>query len=86
MGAECTCNLYGIISDEGCEQTTGKCRCKRFVVGRDCDQCQDLYYGLSLDDPDGCKPCDCDIGGSLDRQCDVLTGQCQCRANLTGRT
>ena len=29
--------------------------CKRFVVGRDCDQCQALFYGLSLDDPDGCK-------------------------------
>jgi hypothetical protein len=45
--AECTCNLDGIISNDGCNQETGDCTCKRFVVGRDCDQCQEEHYGLS---------------------------------------
>ena len=53
--SECTCNLFGIVSNDGCDQYNGTCTCKRFVVGRDCNQCQALFYGLSLDDPYGCK-------------------------------
>lgn len=34
----CMCNLDGIVSNDGCDQLTGECSCKRFVVGRDCDQ------------------------------------------------
>ncbi len=30
----------------------------------------------------GCKPCDCDVGGSFDNNCDVMTGQCACRPNI----
>ena len=36
-------------------------------------------------DPNGCKPCDCDPGGSYDNHCDVITGQCKCRPNVGGR-
>ena len=82
---ECTCNLDGIISNDGCDQLTGDCTCKRFVVGRDCNQCLPFHYGLSANDPNGCKPCDCDIGGSYDNNCDVITGQCKCRPNVGGR-
>ena len=49
---------------------------------RDCDQCLPEHYGLSESDPNGCKACDCDLGGSYDNQCDVVTGQCKCRPNL----
>ncbi len=82
---ECTCNIDGIVSDDGCNQESGDCTCKRFVVGRDCNQCQRHHYGLSFDDPLGCKPCECDIGGSYDNDCDVITGQCKCRPNIVGR-
>ena len=28
--------------------------------------------------------CGCDRNGSLSESCDVITGQCDCRANVTG--
>ena len=33
----------------------------------------------------GCKPCDCDPGGSYDNMCDAITGQCRCRPRIEGR-
>lgn len=44
------------------------------------------YFGLSEDDPNGCKPCSCSLGGSYDSLCDRETGQCKCRPNMVGRT
>ncbi|XP_043223097.1 laminin subunit beta-1-like [Amphibalanus amphitrite] len=82
---ECTCDPLGSLPDIGCDELTGHCRCKRHVVGRNCDQCPEQYWGLS-DHPDGCKPCSCDPGGAYDNTCDVITGQCRCRPNLAGRT
>ena len=64
---------------------TGDCACKANVIGRDCNQCKPEHYGLSKDDPMGCQPCDCDIGGAYDNNCDVITGQCKCRPNIEGR-
>ncbi|XP_037091485.1 laminin subunit beta-1-like isoform X2 [Pollicipes pollicipes] len=80
---ECTCDPLGTLPDIGCDQQTGHCRCKRNVVGRNCDQCPENFWGLS-EHRDGCKPCDCDPGGAYDNVCDVLTGQCKCRPNLAG--
>lgn len=81
----CTCNTYGTIDNQGCNVYTGECTCKRYVTGRDCNQCLLEYWGLS-DKNDGCQPCDCDPGGSEDNFCDVITGQCKCREYMTGRT
>ena len=39
-----------------------------------------------MDDPNGCKPCDCSPGGSYDSSCDVISGQCNCKPNMYGRT
>lgn len=64
---------------------TGECICKRLVTGKDCNQCMPETFGLS-DSHDGCTMCDCDPGGALDNNCDVITGQCRCRPNMTGRT
>lgn len=33
----------------------------------------------------GCEPCECDVGGSYERNCEQLTGQCRCRTSITGR-
>ncbi|GLV46313.1 LanB1 [Carabus blaptoides fortunei] len=81
----CTCNTLGTIDNQGCDVYTGDCICKRYVTGRDCNQCLPEYWGLS-EKRDGCQSCDCDPGGSLDNNCDVLTGQCRCRDHVQGRT
>lgn len=81
----CTCSMLGTINNQGCDMLTGDCTCKRYVTGRDCNQCLPEYWGLS-ERKDGCLPCDCDPGGSLDNNCDVLTGQCRCREFVQGRT
>ncbi|XP_076236766.1 laminin subunit beta-1 [Calliopsis andreniformis] len=81
----CTCNTLGTIDNRGCNMNTGECTCKRFVTARDCNQCLPEYWGLS-EDPDGCKPCDCDPGGSKENSCDVVTGQCRCKPHVSGRT
>ncbi|CAB4044184.1 Hypothetical predicted protein, partial [Paramuricea clavata] len=43
----------------------------------------DGYWGLTSST--GCKPCDCDPGGSYDNFCDAVTGQCRCRPGIEGR-
>lgn len=45
---------------------------------------QPEHYGLS-EEEEGCKACDCDLGGAYDNNCDVITGQCRCRPHVTGR-
>ena len=45
------------------------------VDGLQCEECKPLHYGFS---PTGCSPCDCDPTGSLNMQCDLLTGKCDC--------
>ncbi|XP_031335758.1 laminin subunit beta-1 isoform X2 [Photinus pyralis] len=81
---ECTCNTLGTIDNQGCNIYNGECTCKRYVTGRDCNQCLPEYWGLS-DKRDGCQPCRCDPGGSYDNNCDVIGGQCKCRDYMTGR-
>jgi hypothetical protein len=73
---QCTCNTMGTVNNSGCNVYTGECTCKRLVTGRDCNQCMPETYGLS-EGRDGCNPCNCDAGGSMDNNCDVITGQCR---------
>lgn len=54
------------------------------MTGRDCNQCMLETYGLS-ESRDGCTMCACDPGGSLNNNCDVISGQCQCRQFMQGR-
>lgn len=81
---ECLCNTLGTIGNQGCNQKTGMCTCKRNVVGRECSKCAPQFYGLGVEE-EGCKACDCDDGGAYDNNCDYLTGQCSCRPHVTGR-
>ncbi|KAG1659411.1 Laminin subunit beta-1 [Nymphon striatum] len=81
----CSCNTMGTVGNQGCSVDKGECTCKRYVTGRDCNQCLPKHWGLSADEPYGCKPCDCDPGGSYDDSCDVVTGECRCREHVMGR-
>ena len=65
---------------------TGVCSCKPNVIGDKCDTCMPGFYHVDPTSPDGCKPCNCNMGGALSRECDVFSGQCYCRVGVTGRT
>lgn len=62
----------------------GKCLCKPGVGGDKCDRCEANFYDFG---PDGCKPCGCNIAGSIYNQphCDPISGICSCKENVEGR-
>ncbi|XP_053323844.1 laminin subunit alpha-1-like [Spea bombifrons] len=73
-----TCVLEG-INDFRCDA------CLPGYEGRYCERCSLGYYG-NPNEPDGfCQKCDCNPSGSLNNECDRLTGQCICKTGVTGR-
>ncbi|NXW41416.1 LAMC3 protein, partial [Nyctiprogne leucopyga] len=82
--APCDCNPDGSAPGlEGCDRSTGQCRCLPHVTGRACSLCQPGYYGLQP--TVGCKSCECHSMGSRDSGCHALTGQCSCQPGVTGK-
>ncbi|XP_038057388.1 laminin subunit alpha-like isoform X2 [Patiria miniata] len=86
LGCErCDCNPAGTINGMGeCDMSSGQCLCKALVAGRTCSECSDGTFGLKAEDPLGCRDCACDVGGSSHGACDKTTGQCVCKARVTG--
>ncbi|XP_071996224.1 usherin isoform X2 [Engystomops pustulosus] len=83
----CDCHQAGTLNNsQNCEELGGQCRCKVNVGGRRCDQCKDGYYNLQESNPDGCQPCHCNTSGTINgsHDCHRNTGQCQCKAHVTG--
>ncbi|KAM3968484.1 laminin subunit alpha [Aphomia sociella] len=87
VGCEkCNCNVSGTLGGLGvCNTRSGQCTCKMHVGERQCDQCLNGFYELESNNVFGCTECDCDIGGSIDNNCDKITGQCRCHSRVEGR-
>ncbi|KAJ8400311.1 hypothetical protein AAFF_G00396940 [Aldrovandia affinis] len=85
----CGCHEEGTVNGSlDCHPIGGQCRCKRRVSGRQCNQCQHGFYKLQRSYPDGCRACNCNTAGTAraDITCHHDSGQCQCKANVIGRT
>ncbi len=54
----CECNLAG-SANPVCNKLTGQCPCKEHSLGRQCDTCPSGYYGLSVNNSEGCLKCQC---------------------------
>jgi len=66
-----------------CNPQTGKCECPPNTAGRDCRDCSPGTYGLDI--IRGCKPCECDIRGSVNNECNNKTGECVCLDGYEGK-
>ncbi|XP_044538899.1 laminin subunit alpha-3 [Gracilinanus agilis] len=85
--SECQCDVMGTLSGVGeCEQREGECYCKPHVCGDSCNACEDGYYALEDSNYFGCQGCRCDVGGSISSMCDDLSGACQCREHIMGKS
>ncbi|XP_071808051.1 laminin subunit alpha-like isoform X2 [Asterias amurensis] len=91
---ECNCDPAGVVDVPGqplggCGSSTGgACLCKDNVQGRTCDTCEPTFWNLQISNPDGCERCDCNPAGTINGmgECDMLIGQCLCKALVAGRT
>ncbi|CAH2007905.1 unnamed protein product [Acanthoscelides obtectus] len=101
----CNCNNHATSChfDPALYESTGRVSggfcdgCQHNTMGANCEQCKPFYYKdpqRDIQDPEVCRPCDCDPHGSLDDGiCDSVTdplnglaaGSCHCKANVEGR-
>uniref|UniRef100_A0A8B9CDD6 Usherin n=1 Tax=Anser brachyrhynchus TaxID=132585 RepID=A0A8B9CDD6_9AVES len=82
----CECNIAGSFSGTVCDAKTGQCACKPNIGGRQCNKCLDGYHKVQEKHSFICLPCDCDKAGTVNGSllCDKSTGQCPCKAGVTG--
>ncbi|XP_032815544.2 laminin subunit alpha-5 [Petromyzon marinus] len=69
-----------------CDETTGGCICPQRTLLPECTQCEPLSFACHP--LVGCEECACAGEGTLNPQpasCDSRTGQCRCKANVSGR-
>ncbi|XP_030623498.1 laminin subunit alpha-1 [Chanos chanos] len=88
LGQRCTpCQCNGNVdpSEPGhCDHRSGEClRCLGHTSGRHCERCEDGYYGDAVT-AKNCQACGCHGNGSQSSVCNMITGQCECKANVVG--
>ncbi|KAG9484595.1 hypothetical protein GDO78_010137 [Eleutherodactylus coqui] len=83
----CECHGEGIIPGTRCDAVTGRCVCQPNVGGRRCNECLEGYYKFTGMGSTSCLPCRCHRSGAINasQPCDRLTGQCVCKASVTGQ-
>ncbi|XP_022099403.1 usherin-like isoform X2 [Acanthaster planci] len=84
----CDCDEAGSVPGSFCNKTTGQCLCKANVEGHRCDQCRANSYNLQRSNPGGCSDCACNTAGTVNASlsCNSLTGTCNCKSLVRGRT
>ncbi|NXT60249.1 LAMB2 protein, partial [Chaetops frenatus] len=92
----CDCDPEGSLDGGLCDSAddpargliAGQCRCKEHVAGPRCDRCKPGFFGLSTDNPQGCRRCQCDPRGTVadGSRCDPVSGECFCKRLVTGRS
>ncbi|XP_063307614.1 laminin subunit alpha-1 isoform X1 [Pelobates fuscus] len=73
-----TCVLDG-INDFRCDA------CLPGYEGKHCERCSLGYHGNPNEPGGSCHKCDCNPSGSMNNECDRVTGQCLCKKGVTGR-
>ncbi|KAH0622698.1 hypothetical protein JD844_025227 [Phrynosoma platyrhinos] len=64
--------------------------CQHNTIGRNCEFCKDFFFrhvDADLSAVDVCKPCECNIAGTINSSqlCDKIGGQCNCKRHVSGR-
>ncbi|XP_004439711.1 PREDICTED: usherin [Ceratotherium simum simum] len=81
----CSCNSSGTVDgDITCHPNSGQCKCKANVIGLRCDRCNVGFKFLQSFNDDGCEPCQCNPHGSVNKHCNPLSGQCECKKETKG--
>ncbi|KAM9337101.1 laminin subunit alpha-1 [Symphorus nematophorus] len=75
-----TCVSDGALGDFRCTS------CQTGYEGRYCERCSPGYYGNPSLQGGMCSPCGCSGWGSLQSLCDSLSGQCECKTGVRGRS
>ena len=86
----CDCYHQGTVTPPGhnpvdplpCDDE-GKCTCLSNVIGEKCDGCKDTFWNVGSGF--GCEECLCNLVGSVNDSCNIITGQCPCKPGVTGR-
>ena len=84
----CLCQTRGTVNGSlHCDVTSGQCLCKDNVDGMLCDKCKYGFYNMDESNSDGCTDCGCNQNGTVGGEagCDEVTGQCECRPNVSGK-
>ncbi|CAH2254292.1 usherin [Pelobates cultripes] len=83
----CDCYREGIISGTVCDRVTGQCVCQPNIGGQRCNECLSGYYKVQQNNSMACLPCRCDVSGTINssQSCDNSSGQCLCKALVTGQ-
>ncbi|XP_048586842.1 laminin subunit gamma-1 [Nematostella vectensis] len=86
----CECHSHADSCTYSQQEGYGTCDdCYHNTEGHFCERCKDKFYrnmSLSLNHPEICPDCNCFPQGITNNgTCNQTTGQCECRANVTGR-
>ncbi|CAH1271076.1 LAMB1 [Branchiostoma lanceolatum] len=87
---KCNCHDHADSCEYNATVGHGVCLdCQHNTTGVNCSECRAGFYpnnSLSINHPDICITCSCEPLGVRDNDtsCDPLTGQCHCKAGVTG--